>query len=96
VRAIAARFPSSASDEPAARGDYYRALYDALVAQEPIEDAALVRLGRYRAQSIVDALGRLDLGATRLRLTGTPSPARASGQGVLVPLGVATLGEEAP
>lgn len=94
VRTIAARFPAAASEDPTERRDYYRALFAALVAREPIEDAALTRLGRYRAQAIVAALGRHDLGAARLKLTGSPTPVTASGAVVLVPLGVAALEDE--
>jgi hypothetical protein len=88
VQTIASLFPGSAAAEPAARENYYRALFDALVAQEPITDAALTRLGHYRAQSIVDTLQRLDVDAARLRSTGAPAPAAADEDAVLVPLGI--------
>lgn len=88
VQTIASLFPGSAATDPAAREDYYRALFDALVAQESITDAALTRLGRYRAQSIVDTLRRLDVDAARLRPAGAPAPAAVADDAVLVPLGV--------
>ncbi|MBN1237314.1 MAG: DUF748 domain-containing protein [Gammaproteobacteria bacterium] len=49
-------------DKPA----YYRTLFDELVANESIPEAALIRLGRYRARAIVDALTRLGIAPERL------------------------------
>jgi hypothetical protein len=58
--------PARAASEPAARAPYYRALFDALVAREPIAPAAIDRLGRFRAQSAADALVALGLERERV------------------------------
>jgi hypothetical protein len=60
-----------AASEPAARAPYYRALFDALVAREPIAPAAIDRLGRFRAQSTADAL--VALGLARERVSAGPA-----------------------
>lgn len=54
--------------EPAARAPYYRAVFAALVEGEPIERGALERIGRFRAQSIVEALVAGGLAAERVAL----------------------------
>lgn len=48
--------PFECTADVACNSAYYAAMFDALVANEPISDAALNRLGRFRAQSITDAL----------------------------------------
>lgn len=47
---------------------YYRALYDALVANEDVSETVLRRLARFRARSIVSALTENGVGKTRLLL----------------------------
>jgi len=75
---IAMRFECGA--EVACPGGYYVALFDALVASEPISEAALDRLGRFRAQSITAALEERGIEPERVELitdaavAGGPSP----------------------
>ena len=45
---------------------YYRAAFDALVANQAVDDAALRRLARYRVQSAIGELVRLGIDADRL------------------------------
>ncbi len=67
----AAQVPSGA---PVA---YYRALFDALAANERIEDAALTRLARFRAQSIIALLSAEGIDGERLlTLPAAPVPAQ--------------------
>jgi len=55
------------ADELAGRGgDYYRAVFDALVANQDVDEAALRRLARYRVQSAVSELIRLGIDDGRL------------------------------
>ena len=60
---------SDRASAPAA-GDaaYYRAIYDALAANEDVSDLALNRLARFRARSIVDAFASHGIGEQRVRL----------------------------
>lgn len=53
-----------------AEGDaaYYRAIYDALAANEDVSDLALNRLARFRARSIVDAFAGHGIGEARILL----------------------------
>lgn len=47
---------------------YYRAIYDALAANEDVSDLALDRLARFRARSIVDAFAGHGIGEARILL----------------------------
>ena len=47
---------------------YYRAIYDALAANEDVSDLALDRLARFRARSIVDAFAGHGIGEQRVQL----------------------------
>lgn len=93
IEAIAARFPTAAGAKGAAREPYYHALFDALVARQSISDQALQRLGRYRAQAVIDTLTGLGVGAGRVERTGVPAPVAAQGgeASVAVPLGLRAL-----
>ena len=51
---------------PGQGGDYYRAVFDALVANQNVDEAALRRLARYRVQSAVSELIRLGIDDGRL------------------------------
>lgn len=53
---------------PEARAPYYRAVFAALVDRERIERAALERIGRFRAQSIAEALASAGLATERVAL----------------------------
>jgi hypothetical protein len=75
--------------EPAWRAVYYREVATALAANETIADAALARLGRFRAQSIANALIERGIAAERVEpgrgaATGVPD-----GGQVLLPVQVA-------
>lgn len=75
LEAIAARF-SAARDADAPveqRAGYYRALFDALVANETIEPQALTRLGRFRAQAVADTLAELGVMRERV-IVGSVAP----------------------
>ena len=73
------------ADAPA-RVAYYRALFDALVAAESIADAALVRLGRYRARTIADALAAQGIAAQRITVMDTTMPVDGGAAPVRVPI----------
>lgn len=93
LEAIAARFrfdPSWAPDAPA-RVAYYRALFDALVANETIADGALERLGRFRGRSIAAALAERGVAPDRIEVGETAGTVTAGPQGVAVPLEVRTV-----
>jgi hypothetical protein len=60
--------PSETADR---NGDFYRAVYRALVINEPVSDAALRRLARFRARSIINALGENDIESQRLLIADT-------------------------
>ena len=55
------RFPGTGTD-------FYTAVFNALVANEPVSQTALKALARYRARSIIDALARAGVDRERLRL----------------------------
>lgn len=46
---------------------YYGAVFEALVAQEPVADNSLRQLARYRAQSVIRKLGTLGIASDRLQ-----------------------------
>ncbi len=46
--------------------DYYRMVYDALVANEPVSETALRRLARFRATSVINSLAANGVGKQRL------------------------------
>lgn len=79
LASIAARFDVEVrgADRPAARAPYYRALFDALVANERIADSTLERLGRFRAQSIAGTLATLGVNSERVE-TGAAEPVPAA------------------
>ncbi|HSM30801.1 MAG TPA: DUF748 domain-containing protein, partial [Woeseiaceae bacterium] len=65
------RLPQSArsaiaAEHPERSDAYYRAAFDALVANQDVDDAALRRLARYRVQSAIGELIRLGVDAGRL------------------------------
>jgi hypothetical protein len=93
LAAIAARFPFDPSDEPAAprRVAYYQALFDALAANEPIDEAALLRLGRYRAQSVANRLAELGVAPSRVSTVGGSLATSADLEVVRVPLEIHLL-----
>ena len=88
LASIAGRFECGA--EVACPGGYYVAVFDALVANEPIPEAALNRLGRFRAQSIADALAERGIEPARVvpvtYATDASAPLR-----VVVPIEVSVL-----
>lgn len=58
---------SAIAEENPDRGEaYYRAVFEALVANQNVDEAALRRLARYRVQSAVGELARLGIDAGRL------------------------------
>jgi hypothetical protein len=67
---IASYFPRDAGGrvEDEQKESYYRALFDALVANEPIPDNALRRLARYRAQSVAAAFTALGVAGSRVEI----------------------------
>ena len=61
---------------------FYRALFDALVENEQINERALLSLARFRARTVIDQLTRCGVDRERLD-SGELEPVRASvGQGV--------------
>src|SRR5690606_36487872 len=76
------------------RSAYYRALFDALVENEPIPASGIERLGRYRARAIASALAangvaeeRLEIGPAITREAGEAAPQ------IEVPLAVFALSD---
>lgn len=97
IATLAARFPKAGGAAPADRTSYYHALFDALVAQQAVSEQALKRLGRYRAQSVVEALTGLGIAAARVRHGGVPAPVAAPDGGaasVSVPLVLRSLASD--
>lgn len=92
VAALAARFGLDRAGEAdrAARTAYYAAVFDALVANEPIEPAALTRLGRFRAQAVAGALADAGIAAPRIEVDLGPAAARASGVEIPISLHAST------
>ena len=70
--ALAARFGCESTQSTSCVRDYYESVFDALVENEAIAPTTLNRLGRFRAQSVVDALTALGIDAARLEV----APAR--------------------
>jgi hypothetical protein len=68
VEEIAAVFECEGAIALLCRRAYYTALFDALVANEEITDGALNRLGRFRAQSVVEALTQRGISAARIEV----------------------------
>jgi hypothetical protein len=87
---IAARFDFDRDGdvEPAWRAVYYRALAEALAANETIADTALMRLGRFRAQSIANALTELGIPAERVEIGRGDLAVQGDRQHIRVPIHV--------
>ncbi|HEX5421887.1 MAG TPA: DUF748 domain-containing protein, partial [Gammaproteobacteria bacterium] len=90
---IASEADLGADGKPAAKHSiaYYQAIYDALVANAEINQEALARLGRYRAQSVADALAKLGIPAARIETGSGDGVLQSDDDGVAVPLEVRTL-----
>jgi hypothetical protein len=56
---------------PVHDADFYRMVYDALVANEPVSETALRRLARFRATSVINALAASGVGKQRLLVAET-------------------------
>lgn len=69
VASIAAGFACDEAVADLCRRGYYAAVFDALVANAEITDGALNRLGRFRAQSVVEALTERGIDAARVEVT---------------------------
>jgi outer membrane protein OmpA-like peptidoglycan-associated protein len=65
---ISARFRCSGTIDALCRTAYYAAVFDALVGNEPIANATLNRLGRFRAQSVANALVEFGIPAERVEV----------------------------
>jgi outer membrane protein OmpA-like peptidoglycan-associated protein len=81
LAALASRFSAASGPEasPGQRDAYYRALFEALAAEEPIEPASLQRLARFRAQSVLDALAAQGLAPERMALNAGNAPEPSAG-----------------
>jgi hypothetical protein len=78
LAAIAARFDCSDTSDATCRTAYYAAVFDALVANETIANGTLSRLGRFRAQSVAEALVERGIAADRISV-GTGAPMTIAG-----------------
>jgi len=65
---LAGRFDCRGASLPVCEHAYYEQIFDALVANEEITPTALNRLGRFRAQSVVDALREHGIADERIEL----------------------------
>lgn len=94
VAAIGASLAFDAAAPPAApqRVAYYRALFEALAAREPIRDAALRRLADFRARTVERRLRELGVADSRV-VAGDAAQPPADGVLALLPL---ALGPAAP
>jgi hypothetical protein len=92
VAAIASRFDTrdTAPDSPV-RVSYYRAIFEALTANERIPDSALLRLGRFRAQAIGTALADGGVNPQRIAIGDGDTQLSATGGRVPVPIGLVPL-----
>ncbi len=88
---IASEFDASqVKSDKTQRAAYYKAVYDALVANTDIKPEALARLGRYRAQSIENTLAKLGIAKSRIepaRGASAQAAAAAESGAVAVPVG---------
>ena len=78
------------------RSAYYRAIFEALVENEPIPESGIERLARYRARAIADSLIAQGVDETRIEIA--PAIVRhdgASDTRIEVPLDVFALAEDA-
>jgi hypothetical protein len=93
LAAIASRFDPGRAAEPdsPARVSYYRAIFDALAAHEPIPDSALARLGRFRAQAIGNALVAAGIVPERIAIDNAVRALPASDGRVPVSIDLAPL-----
>ncbi len=92
VDEIAALFNCESAIASLCRRAYYAALFNALVASEEITDGALNRLGRFRAQSIVEALTQRGINSARIEVvTGVETIDNPFGIGLPIELTVAAL-----
>ena len=86
-RAIDARFPD--------RDDsYYRAVFEALVENEEVSEAALQRLARYRARAVTDALARHGIEPARLQVAAEVEPLNATGETLRLPLSLRPFAQQ--
>jgi len=91
VAELAARFDCEGALAPICERAYYEQIFDALVANEAIGSAPLARLGRFRAQSIADALRQHGIAAERIEVASAVDTADTPfGIGVPVELTVLT------
>jgi hypothetical protein len=74
--------PSGAPERVA----YYRAVFEGLVAREPIADAALRRLVRFRAQVVRAELAEAGIGDSRVSVGPDAPPFTGDGVLVVLPL----------
>jgi hypothetical protein len=93
VATIASLFDlqASAAADGAERTGYYRAIFDALVAREPIPDSALQRLGRFRAQATADVLGAQGVAPHRIMIGAAAVQRTPEAHSVIVPLELTSL-----
>lgn len=76
-----ASFRSRFEEEGAA---YYGALFDALVATEPIADAALARLARFRARAVSNGLAARGIAPERIDIGEVSGSAAAAPDGIVL------------
>jgi len=90
VMAIGSRFDFNGDGEVDApwRMEFYRALVDALAADEEIAGGALARLGRFRAQSIANALAESGISMERIELGLGDVAVGTVNREVNIPIGV--------
>jgi hypothetical protein len=95
IAAIASLFDprSDAAPDSLIRVSYYRAIYEALVAHEPISDSALVRLGRFRGQAIGKALTDAGVAPQRVEIDDVVPQLSASSGYIAIPIDLAPLGQ---
>lgn len=89
---LGARFACENAAAPACERAYYEQIFAALVANEQITSTALSRLGRFRAQSVVDAFRQRGIADQRLEIaTGGDVVATPFGVGLPIELTPADL-----
>jgi len=92
VAQLAERFECAGALAEACARAYYEQIFDALVANEAIEPRTLSRLGRFRAQSIADALQQRGIAAERIELvTGGDGDVADTAFGVGLPVELTAL-----
>jgi hypothetical protein len=75
-----------ANRRPDQDADYYRNVYDVLVANEPVSETTLRRLARFRARSVVNALADIGIDKQRLLIADAIDTAATAAEPISVQL----------